>query len=202
MAQDRASWPGTGTSNVTELLKSLLPQTVSGLNDHLTQLTQNVGYLVPASQLQAEALLANTQALAQNTSSHGSGGIASTLGNIAATLTGGALSLSPILSGIVSLFGGGGSSAPPPLVPFYLPPSVSFQAANTTAPAESQLAGLDFNQAGTPRVISNSAPSPQITVQVQAMDSRSFLDHSHDIARAVRDAMLNMHSLNDVISDI
>jgi hypothetical protein len=39
-------------------------------------------------------------------------------------------------------------------------------------------------------------------VQVQAMDSRSFMDHSHDIATAVREAVLNMHSLNDVISDL
>lgn len=44
--------------------------------------------------------------------------------------------------------------------------------------------------------------SPQITIQVQAMDSRSFLDHSHDIAQAVREAMLNMHALNDVVNDL
>jgi hypothetical protein len=42
----------------------------------------------------------------------------------------------------------------------------------------------------------------EITIQVQAMDSRSFMDHSHDIAKAVREAMLNMHALNDVISDL
>jgi len=34
------------------------------------------------------------------------------------------------------------------------------------------------------------------------MDSRSFMDHSSDIAQAVRDAMLNMHSINDVISNL
>ena len=196
------SSPNSGTSSVTQALSSLLPSLVSGLSDHITQLTQSVGYLVPASQQQAEALLANTQALAQNTSSHGSGGIASTLGNIASTLTGGALSLSPILSGILSLFGGGASSAPAPLVPFYLPPSVSFQAADTAASAGPQMFGLDFGQSGTPRAMSAPAAQPQITVQVQAMDSRSFLDHSQDIAQAVRDAMLNMHSINDVISDI
>lgn len=44
--------------------------------------------------------------------------------------------------------------------------------------------------------------TPQITIQVQAMDSRSFLDHSHDIAQAVREAMLNMHALNDVVNDL
>jgi len=47
-----------------------------------------------------------------------------------------------------------------------------------------------------------SQPTPQVTVNVQAMDSRSFLDHSQDIAQAVREAILNMHSLNDVISDL
>lgn len=202
MAQDKASSLGSGTSSVTELLRSLLPTTVSGLNDHLAQLTQSVSYLVPANQSQSEALLANTYALAQNTASHGAGGIAGTLGNIASTLTGGALSLSPILSGILSLFGGGASNTPPPLVPFYLPPSIGFQAANTASPSGPQLAGLDFNQAGSPRAMSVPEAAPQITVQVQAMDSRSFLDHSHDIAKAVRDAMLNMHSINDVISDL
>ncbi len=67
----------------------------------------------------------------------------------------------------------------------------------------STLAPVDYNQSGGPRVIgSPSQSAPQITVQVQAMDSRSFMDHSQDIAKAVRDAMLNMHSLNDVISDL
>ena len=33
--------------------------------------------------------------------------------------------------------------------------------------------------------------SPQITVNVQAMDAQSFMDHSSDIAQAVRSAMLN-----------
>lgn len=41
-----------------------------------------------------------------------------------------------------------------------------------------------------------------ITVQVNAIDSRSFLDHSEDIARAVRVAMLNSHALNDVMNDL
>ena len=44
--------------------------------------------------------------------------------------------------------------------------------------------------------------APSISIQVNAMDSRSFLDHSHDIALAVRDAMLNMNALNDVVNDL
>jgi predicted nucleotide-binding protein len=67
-----------------------------------------------------------------------------------------------------------------------------------------QTSGLDYSQGGIPRVIGSTASpaAQQITVQVQAMDSRSFMDHSHDIAAAVREAMLNMHALNDVISDL
>jgi hypothetical protein len=63
--------------------------------------------------------------------------------------------------------------------------------------------GADYSQSGSPRAIGSSPQSTtQITVQVQAMDSQSFMDHSQDIATAVREAVLNMHSLNDVISDL
>jgi hypothetical protein len=48
----------------------------------------------------------------------------------------------------------------------------------------------------------NDKPAPQITVNVQAMDARSFLDRSGDIALAVRDAMLNLNSINDVVNDL
>jgi hypothetical protein len=48
-----------------------------------------------------------------------------------------------------------------------------------------------------------SVPSgPQISIQVNALDSRSFMDHSYEIAQAVRQAMLDSHSLNDVVSDL
>jgi hypothetical protein len=206
VAQDRASQQGpaefgSDNSSLTEAISGVLSQTVTSLNDQLVQLTQGISYLTPASDMQAQALLANTQALAENTTTHSSGGVAGALGGIASTLTGGLLSVSPILSGIMSLFGGGGSSSPPPLTPFYLPPTVNFQAANATGPAGPQLPGADFGQSGQPRAMTQAA-APQITVQVQAMDSRSFMDHSSDIAQAVREAMLNMHSINDVISNL
>ncbi|MBZ5590641.1 MAG: hypothetical protein LAP39_00280 [Acidobacteriia bacterium] len=156
---------------------------------------------MPASQLQAEALLANTQAVAASTSAHGAGGVAENIGNVASTFTGGLLGgLSPILSGLLDLFGGGGSSTPPPLTSYIPPPSLTFQAANVPGTASP---GADYGQSGNPRILSNpSQPTSQVTVNIQAMDSRSFLDHSQDIAQAVRDAVLNMHSLNDVIGDL
>jgi len=43
---------------------------------------------------------------------------------------------------------------------------------------------------------------PQITVQVQTMDARSFLDNSDQIAQAVRGAMLNLSAINDVVNEL
>jgi hypothetical protein len=67
----------------------------------------------------------------------------------------------------------------------------------------------DYNQDGSVRSFGDptgsgvpAASAPQIVVNVQAMDSRSFLDHSQEIAQAVRDAMLNMHALNDVVNEL
>ena len=45
-------------------------------------------------------------------------------------------------------------------------------------------------------------PSRRSLFNVQALDSQSFMDRSHDIARAVRDAMLHMHPVNDVIDEL
>jgi len=47
-----------------------------------------------------------------------------------------------------------------------------------------------------------SGAAPQITVNVQAMDARSFMDRSNDIALAVRDAMLNLNAINDVVNEL
>ncbi len=77
--------------------------------------------------------------------------------------------------------------------------------------AGSPIAAIDYGQDGMPRPIrtatsgNSSTPAnwaPAVTVQVQAIDSRSFLDHSDEIARAVREAILNAHSLGDVVSEL
>lgn len=194
--------PSSGSDSITTLLAGL-PSGFSGVADTLTQLTRGIGVLAPATQVQADALLTNTQAIVQNTTAHTTSSVAGTISNVASSLTGGILSLSPILSGLMHLFENGSASTPPPLVNFSLPPSLSFQDANTRGAGFS---AADYNQSGGPRAINSRAgasqASPQVTVQVQAMDSRSFMDHSDEIAKAVREAMLNMHSLNDVISDL
>ena len=109
------------------------------------------------------------------------------------------LLLGPLISGVLKLFGGGGSSEPPPLLKFQLPPAVNVHAGVSKGMPGTAF-GVDSAQGGLPRPVVERA-APQITVQVQAMDSQSFLDHSGDIARAVRQAMLESSILNDVVRE-
>jgi hypothetical protein len=88
------------------------------------------------------------------------------------------------------------------LTKFTLPPSI--QANGGMSESGGQAFAVDNPQGGLPRATPTggqvSAPA-QITVQVQAMDSQSFLDHSNDIAQAVRQAMLQSSVLNDVVRE-
>ena len=130
--------------------------------------------------------------------------------------------LAPLIGGLLGLFGGGGSSAPPALTKYAMPSALNIEAADTGQ----GLSNADYDQMGMPRAYdgtgsppadnavsgssggqttptgSSAAAPAQITVSVQAMDARSFLDRSADIAAAVRDAMLNLNSINDVVTDL
>jgi hypothetical protein len=102
------------------------------------------------------------------------------------------LSLNPLVSGLADLFGGGGSAELAPLVPHVAPPSINVNAGISSR--ATRVFATDPAPGG-----SSPAPAPTITVQVQALDSQSFLDRSQDIAAAVRKAMLESTTLNDVI---
>jgi len=137
----------------------------------------------------------------------------------------GGLGVVPLIGDLFGLFGGGSDSPAPPLK-YQMPSSISFMSADTG----DQLGAADYDQMGLPRVYdgadtdnsgtgdatesntatpggssagaSSGAGTPQITLNVQAMDAQSFLDRSSDIAQAVRSAMLNMSSINDVVSEL
>jgi hypothetical protein len=146
---------------------------------------------------------------AQTTTQTTSNNSGSTLGSVASTVLTSGFGLAPLISGLVSLFSGGNAAAPAPLVKYALPPAVDFQAAES----QGQVTGLDYGQTGMPRSYAPAAASggasgtgngaaTQITVNVQAMDARSFMDRSNDIALAVRDAMLNLNAINDVVNEL
>jgi hypothetical protein len=186
-----------GGSSVTGLAQS----SSSDITDQLTSLTTQISSLTSIQQSQISALQDNTQALTQSTTSKTNSGssVGSTVASGASSFLGGGLSsLSPLISGLLSLFGGGGQTLAVP-APFMLPSPVQSNA-GLTASAPGQVVPVSYGDTGQPRGQSNT--SPQITIQVNAMDSQSFLDHSDDIANAVKQAILNSNSLNDVISSL
>jgi hypothetical protein len=175
---------------------------VTALGDAVRQNTDEAAQLKSAFQSQIDSIAENTRALIENTTSkEQSAGtvIGDVAKGIGSTIASG-LTLSPIIGGIMKLFGGGGdSSAPPPLVKYAPPASIQLQAGI----AGGQLSAIDYSAGGQARAITaSSQPSSNITVNVQAIDSRSFLDHSEAIAAAVKKAMLGSNSLNDVVSEL
>jgi hypothetical protein len=167
----------------------------NGVAEQFVSLTEQLRQLQASNQAVADSTKENTRAVERSASG---GPTASTAGRVVQGVFGFGLGLSPLITGLLRLFGGGGGvSAPPPLVRFSLPPPV-----NATAGVTSEargVVGVDYWQGGVPRA--EVAGAPQITVQVQALDSRSFLDHSAEIALAVRQAMLESSVLNDVIRE-
>lgn len=155
-------------------------------------------------QEQIRSMEQNTSALQQGSSTKGSNSEST-----AAKAANGVLDavksnflLSPIIGGIMSLFGHGKSEEPPALPTYALPAAVKLDAGFSGTSSYSSMGPVDRGQDGLPRVIQPSVQPQQITVQVQTIDSRSFLDHSEEIARAVREAVLNSNSLNDVVNDL
>ncbi len=192
-AFNQASGNPAGGSSVAGLTSGLQSTADQGLTDALTQATQTIN-------AQTEATSANTDALALSSQTKSGSSAASDVGsvvNTASEFLGGGLSLMPLVSLFSSLFGGGQSQAPAPLTPFSLPPSLNLE--STTGDQD-----VSWGENGLPRAAGSSTSNAgqSITVQVQAIDSQSFLDHSDEIAQAVRQAMLNMNSLNDVVTSL
>jgi hypothetical protein len=190
---------GAGGASVTGLAQS----SSSDITEQLTSLTTQISSLTSIQQSQISALQDNTQALTESATSKTSSGssVGSTVASAASSFLGGGLSsLSPLIGGLISLFGGGGGQTLAVPSPFMLPSPVQSNA-GLTASAPGQVVPVSYGNTGQPRAQSSSAPA-QVTVQVNAMDSQSFLDHSDDIANAVKQAILNSNSLNDVISSL
>ncbi|HEU5020763.1 MAG TPA: hypothetical protein VFT60_02695 [Bryobacteraceae bacterium] len=150
-----------------------------------SQASQEIALLEAQFRQQTAFLQANLQSLTTN-SRAGGGSVAEDV----ASHFGGGFSglglLSPVVSGLLSLFGAGGSKNEPDPLPLY------------TAPPSVQISDT-LRETNAPQA-ANAAP--QVTVHVNAMDSQSFMDRSTDIANAVREAMLNLHPINDVVASL
>lgn len=198
----RADSPASAGSAVS-LLSSGTAAETAGRNSLTEAIAQNTAQLMQVRgsiQSQLESLLENTRALVENTSKAQSGGskVGSVATSVASSIFGGGL-LGPIISGLVGLFGGHDEpAATESLVKFALPEAVRVDAAVQGGTAGT----VSYGQNDVPRMTQQTATAPQITVNVSAMDSRSFLDHSGEIASAVKRALLESNSLGDVIGDM
>lgn len=102
--------------------------------------------------------------------------------------------LNPIVGGLLSLFGGGDSApAPAVLMPYERAERQQYRAGFGESGGDAVLP-VDYGQNGLTRP--NVGPGAQgIVVQVQAMDSQSFLDHTPEIAQALKRALLESEGL-------
>lgn len=81
-------------------------------------------------------------------------------------------------------------------------PTGGATAATASAPSAGAVSVSGGSAGGGTAAGVNSTGTPQISVNVQAMDAQSFMSYSGQIAQAVREAMLNLSSLNDVVTDL
>jgi hypothetical protein len=178
------------------------PARSSEVADGLAAITRELAALRTSSERQNDGRGSGTRTTVDETLLRAASG--TTLGQLVnkgfPSLTGG-LPAFPLISGLFSLFRGGPKETPDPLSYYVAPPTVQVEAGITRA---GNLEAVSYGSEGLPRVhTQRPAPSlPPITIQVQTLDSRSFQDHSHEIARAVREAILTGHSLNDVVSEL
>ncbi|MBK5293260.1 MAG: hypothetical protein JJE04_16495 [Acidobacteriia bacterium] len=181
------------------------PDSVRLLREQIANLNRNIGDLRQTSQRQLESVDENTRATLENSGKSSVASAVSAVGQVSRVMSGAGsgLTVSPLIGGLIKLFSGKKNEEPSPLQLYVPPPPIRLDG----AVSKTGIPGLEevgYGQDGLPRRNGSgwASGSPPITIQVQTIDSRSFMDHSESIARAVREAMLNMHSLNDVITDL
>ena len=140
-------------SDVTKLLGGSGANAQSSqLSGQLTTITEQLQQLQTVNQTQIASIEQNTQAVAQDASAKGSSGTstAKSVGSTIESVLGFGLGLSPLISGLVSLFGGGGgSAAPAPLVPYIAPLPVNATAGISASNAGAF--GVDTAAGGLPQ---------------------------------------------------
>ena len=172
-------------ANVLQVIQTAEPQLDGRWIESLEKLGSQIDELRLAQENQASIIGDNTRALVENLASRIGEGLTDGLSGGLGSLGGGAI-LAPWISALTGLFRGGQQESnlgPPPFersAPLVLERAVS---------------------AGAPVRVPNSYPPVNVTVNIQALDSRSFMDRSDEIAGALRRALLESRSVRDVLED-
>jgi hypothetical protein len=142
---------------------------------------------------QKGSVLAKSGASEQSATDQGLKSLTGALGKMA--------NLNPIVAGLMKIFGGGGSDeAAATLTKIERPDATRYQGGVSERTGWG-MGEIDYTASGLPRAAGSGAPA-QVVVQVQAIDSRSFIDHRDEIASAVRQALLESHGLGDVMREV
>lgn len=133
-------------------------------------------------------------------SSSASGETAAGRSKTLSSAAGSLANLNPILAGLMKLFGGGSGEQVQTLTKIERPAALRYQGV-VSERAGWGITEMDYAADGRPRMAERAVQAP-VVVQVQAMDSRSFLDHRDEIASAVKQALLESHGLGDVMREV
>ncbi len=227
---------GGAAATLGEAVKAVTAGRDSVTKDALAAVAGQVGLLRASTEGSAAGITDAAKSLAQSAAPLWTGATSSWTGGLAgvakALLSG--LTLGPVISGLISLFGGKRDEAEAGPAAYTAPEAIRFVGAASDG-AGSRLVSIDYGQDGMPRLVESGSggswtgpvsaagrpaaasgtPGAEksaetawggwpggITVNVQAIDSRSFLDHSDEIANAVREAILNAHPLGEVVREI
>jgi hypothetical protein len=105
--------------------------------------------------------------------------------------------LNPILGGILRLFGGNTSEERPPLPLAAKPTTAHLELGIRNGDGGYYL--IDREENGLPRA-NKPFGAPAVVVQVEAMDSRSFLDRTPEIAEALQRALLESEGMQRLLA--
>lgn len=197
--------PGLATVTTASQTDAAPNNAVTDLSQELESLRRQLGAAEETTRRQADILEQNTRAVLESTAGSSVSGIAS-VARDAVSSVGNSSGLGLLSSPLVGLAGWllgrrGGAEEEPVLPAFSLPAPID---GNLGLSSSGGLPPVTYGGDGLPRTVPQApaAAPANITIQVQTMDSRSFVDNSDQIARAVREAMLNSHAINDVIGEM
>ncbi len=109
------------------------------------------------------------------------------------------LFLSPVISGVLRLFNQRNEIAPAPLERFS-PLAGALLERSAVVSANGEMAGIRRDAFGA--ATSSGTGVPPVQISIQALDARSILERSGDIAQAVRQAMLSNHEINSELGEL
>lgn len=186
-------------SGLSDVLTNLISRLDSGNASTLANLTNFSQVATPA--IASVAQVSSSSGQTTQTSSIGRDVLnaLNPIGGTSATNILTSLFLGPLWKGVFSLFGHRADEPPPVLTKYPFPEDTRTDvSAGLRTNGENSAASYDALG------LSRHAPASPTTINVSinALDARSILDRSDDIAAALKQAMLSNHEINDNLSEL